>query len=68
MSLFINKLSRRLSNKDRIGTLQYMSPEMYILSHKTLRQELGKKQTNNVNSFKNTFNREQTTISYCCLR
>ena len=32
-----------------------MSPEMYILSHKTLRQEYGKKNTNKVNKLKNTF-------------
>ena len=49
------KLSERLNNKDRIGTLEYMSPEMYILSHKTLRQELGKNKTNNVNSLRSTF-------------
>ena len=41
-----SKLSERLTNKDKIGTLEYMSPEMFILSHKTLRQELGK---NNIN-------------------
>ena len=50
-----NELSNRLTNKDKIGTLEYMSPEMYILSHKTLRQEYGKKNTNKVNKLKNTF-------------
>jgi serine/threonine protein kinase len=51
-----NNLSKRLNNKDRIGTLEYMSPEMYILSHKTLRQELGKKKINTIKIInRNTF-------------
>ena len=49
------ELTKRLTNKDKIGTLEYMSPEMYILSHKTLRQEYGKNKTNTVNTLKNTF-------------
>lgn len=32
------KLDSQLQNKDKIGTLEYMSPEMFIISHKTLRQ------------------------------